>query len=82
MTSQPTMVNPLTAALQAAGVQTATAVSTSGGTTSMQVVSPGTVILQQQPSSQSGSLQQPQLLFLNTALQPQVVIPAGQVAIV
>jgi hypothetical protein len=77
--NQTAVLSQLTAALSAASGHAA---ANAAAATSLQVLSPGAVILQPQQSvtSQASGLPQQQVLLINSAtLQPQLIVPAGQV---
>jgi len=84
-TNQAAVLSQLTAALNASASQGAVSTATVG-TAPLQVLPQGTVILQPSPASPAGAVTragvvpQPQVVLINSAaLQPQLIVPTGQV---
>ena len=83
-TNQAAVLSQLTAALNASASQGAVSAATVG-TAPLQVLPQGTVILQPPTSvaaaTRAGVVPQPQVVLINSAaLQPQLIVPTGQVS--
>jgi len=86
-TNQAAVLSQLTAALNASASHGAVSAATVG-TAPLQVLPQGTVILQPTPTSvataatRAGVMPQPQVVLINSAaLQPQLIVPTGQVSL-